>query len=161
MRAGANVMVYLRGLDGVVVPSSVREGHNVFTNAGRTWLRDLFIWQTIDETADVEVSEERLAYFAYGTGSQPASVHVVDLINQVGSDFPLQAGKATFPVSTALRLEHVLGTGDLNGNILSESGLRVRAPGASPSSFVAFYKTYEPVLKTSGFEMVTVWELKF
>ncbi len=161
MRAGANVMIYLRDAEGVLVPGSVREGHNVFTNAGRTWMRDLFHWQTIDDVADVGVTEERLAYFAYGTGSQPASVHVNDLVSQVGSDFPLQAGKATFPISTTLRLEHVLGTGDLNGNVLSESGLRVRAPGGSPSSSVAFYKTFEPVLKTLGFELVTVWELKF
>lgn len=161
MRAGANVMVYLRDPGGAVVPGSVREGHNVFTNVGRTWLRDLFIWQTIDNTADVPFFEDRLAYFAYGTGSQPASVHVNDLVSQVGSDFPLQAGKATFPVSTTLRLEHVLGTGDLNGNILTESGLRVASTGSGVSSSVAFYKTFEPVLKTLGFEMVTIWELKF
>lgn len=161
MRADANVRAYLRAPGGETVRGSVREGHNVFTNVGRTWLRDLFIWQTISPSADVAVTDARVGYIAYGTGSQSASVHVNDLANQVGSDFALQEGDASFPISTTLKLEHTLGVGDLNGYAISESGLRVWDSVGGVSGSVAFYKAFEPILKMAGFEMVTVWELKF
>jgi len=160
MSPGCNFLTYLRDPDGCIVQSSVREGHNVFTLYGREWLRNLIVWDTIAGT-DVPLEDRRLKRFVYGQGTQPASMAVTWLNNYIAGFDVNARDETTFPTSTVVRIHHTLGTGTLNGYYISETGLQLRAGAGSLENRLAFYKTFEPILKMSGFELETFWELKF
>ena len=157
---GCNVLVFLRDARGHVVPSSIRRGHNVFTRYGRTWMRDLVVWDTI-AGSDVPLENKRLRDIVYGGGSQPATKDVL-WVNSFIASYELAAqGDTTFPSSALCRIHHSIPVGDWNGTVFSEVGLR-QWEGVTPAtSMLCFYKTFEPILKTSGFSLETYWELKF
>ena len=160
MQLGSNVRVCLKDACGVEVPESVREGHNILTDYGREWLRNLIVWDTLG-ASDTPVEDRRLTRFVYGRGYQPATRYVTwPAIYYTSYDVTAQ-GVTTFPNSTTLRMEHTIGTGSGNGITFSEVGLALRKDLGSTENKLAFYKTFEPILKTSSFSLVTVWELKF
>lgn len=160
MRAGDNFLTYLRDKEGNPVSESVRRGHNVFTNYGREWLRDLIIWDTIAAT-DVPLESRRLKRIVYGRGSFPPTTDVV-WVNIYTTAYRITAQSVTtFPASTTVRLQHVIPYNSFNGTIFSETGLQLRIGNGSLENKLAFYKTFTPILKTVEFELVTTWELKF
>lgn len=55
---------------GKYVKGSLREGHNVFTNAGADWIASLVAWATIGGGPDVPFTNRRVRWMGLGTGTQ-------------------------------------------------------------------------------------------
>ena len=164
MSPGCNVHICLKDREGRVVPGSVREGHNIFTRMGRTWLRDLIVWDSINDTPpDVPLENERLQYIQFGSGGWPETKDVVgmQILRGTYDLSPSTSPYAYFPNATTCRIYHLLSTSSLNGFVLSEMGLMTSSARYGGGYQCLFYRTFEPILKTSAFALETYWDLTF
>jgi hypothetical protein len=90
---------------GKIVPGSVREGHNVFTSVGKSWLTKLMSWSTIGST-DVPFTNRRVRWIGVGTGAQLESVNVSSLSAPVLAtpvDYLVPLDSVEFVSSTIVR----------------------------------------------------------
>ena len=157
MDPGNNVLVCLKDENGVVVPSSVRQGHNVFTNYGRTWLRDLMIWDTIG-APDVPLETRRIGRIYYGRGAHLETKNVT-YPDIVITAYFMAARNVSFPTASSCAFSHSVPSGSWNGVLFSEMGLGLRA--GPYDNRITHYRTFEPILKVPGFSLETYWELSF
>lgn len=90
---------------GKVVPGSVREGHNVFTSHGRSWLAKLMGWSYIGGT-DIPFTNRRIRWIGVGSGSQLESSNVSGLsvpVLSTATDYLLPIDSVEFPTSSTIR----------------------------------------------------------
>lgn len=173
----ANVTAFLRK-DGLVVPGSVRRGHNVLTQYGAEWLAQLCAWSAFGSGAvhDTPMDSRRVRWASVGTGVQLEHVGITQMVAPAlvsGSDYLDAIDPATevsWPVPTSKKLEHVFGTADLpNPVTVTEAGLFVdfNDGGTLLDPTVAtntpiVYKIISPALvKDNTKELVLRWELRF
>lgn len=114
---------------GKLVPSSRREGHNIFTTIGRNWLSKLHSWQTIGAT-DTPYTNKRVRWIGMGIGAQLESPTVSGLAQSVlatATNFLVPIQSVEFPTSTSARFikEFLLNELTVTSTpvILTESGL--------------------------------------
>lgn len=173
----ANVTAFLRE-DGLVVPGSVRKGHNIFTRFGAEWLAQLCAWSALGSGVvhDTPRDNRRVRWASVGTGMQLEVVGITQMVAPAivsGSDYldaidP--AAEVSWPVPSSKKLEHVFGTSDLPDPVtITEAGLFVdyNDGGTLLDPTVAthppiVYKVISPALvKDSSKELVLRWELRF
>lgn len=175
MRKGANFQILMRDRVGLVVPGSMRQGHNVMTSDGRDLLTQLIAWSTVGLT-DVAFTARRARYIGVGGGTQVEDQDVVGLVTplQVTGGVYLKVLDHTlnvFPTITALTVKTVFAPAEITYSlpalVVSEAGLYFDvSPGGVLSQFSstnvpAFYKTFEPLVKLNSFSMEITWELRF
>jgi hypothetical protein len=158
---------------GKIVPGSLREGHNVFTDAGRGWLASLTAWSTIG-VIDIPYQTNLIWGVQVGSASHPEArqvsslkapvaiaahgMHVAPVVNkQIVSSFPYTFG---------VRLTAEFVEEDLwpTPTLVKEAGLMVAsatADGTSFGSIVVAYKAFAPLLKTTDFRLEVQWDLRF
>jgi hypothetical protein len=92
-----------------------REGHNVFTVAGKNLLSKLMPWSFIG-TTDVPYTNRRVRWMGVGIGSQ-LEVTTVSAINQpvlvTDTDYLSAIQSVEFPTSTSVRFIKEFGTGEI------------------------------------------------
>jgi len=145
---------------GKIVLGSRREGHNVFTYWGRTWLSRLVPWQTIAST-DAPFTNFRLRWLTFGAGYQVEDRSVLSLqdgklINSTSYLWPLTSTGFSFPTVSSVKILSTLAPADdIEDDIISEAGLVVdRYPVASGSS--AVITTVGGVTTVSGLTGMTL-----
>lgn len=169
---------------GKIVPGSIRESKNIWTNSGREFLAMLMSLQS----PGVKFREDSVAYIGVGIGSQIEDANVTRLLTptefvagtflaalDVPPTFPLTPTRTTVRYKrTFTESEITLSPGGVN---VSEIGLFTNgSPGASPpynpgTRDVTFanaalqapiaYKTFEPVRKTDVLQLEIDWEIRF
>jgi len=169
---------------GKIVPGSHREGHNVFTTAGREWLSRLMAYASLG----TPYRSDRIFYMGMGTGVQAEVPSVTRLVQPVA----YAVGQFLAPIQVPVDLS-VLGTGVTTGVVhrrefsenqlsidnvpidLSEAGLytdgdpedsydpgsRVTTISVATSQVPVSYKTFEPFRKTSNLVVELSWEIRF
>lgn len=175
---------------GKLVPNSLREGHNVFTNTGRNLLSKLISWSAIG-AADEAFTQRRVRWIGVGDGSQLETTNVSQL-NQAliatGSDYlvPVQ-DPATFPDSTSVQFAYEFATDEITVGgapvIISEVGMfadinPAATAGGTEDSEVGSgitttlnpavatnppvaYKAFEGFTKTVDFTLEVRWTFRF
>jgi hypothetical protein len=144
----SNVRFRLRDPDGVVIQE--REGHNVFTNAGRQWQRDLSGFATFPASPAAGIvqpysrTDHRAAYIGVGSGglysTDPETASQDEIAAIQGIEAPLQvtsgvwlaqvvpqgdvAPEETLPNNYTIRFIRVFGLAELN-NIGDSQGAEV------------------------------------
>jgi hypothetical protein len=125
-------------------------------------MRDLIVWDTIDDTADIALESGRIEYLYYGDGSYPETKDIAGL-QSPRAIYSMGGSNAHFsmhPNAFTCRIYHKLGAAQLNGYELSEMALLAYSARLGGYQY-SFYRTFEPILKTSDFEMETYWDLTF
>lgn len=167
---------------GVLVPGSVREGHNVITDYGREWLARLVPWETITGVSDdVAYSDMRIRWISIGTGGLVEVPGVSQMGNPVtydGTNYlcPLDpaSGRSwrTHPVPTSVKFKHEYPGSELPGILItpaSEAALFADyyngAPTLDPTlpthTPVAYKRIYPPLTKNTIQTLTIEWELRF
>jgi len=125
---------------GKIVRGSYREGHNVFTYYGRSWLSRLILWKTLSST-DLQFTDFRVRWLIFGAGYQTEDRSVLSVqdgrqINGGSYLWPLASSGFSFPTASSVKFSTVLATTDsIGGNLVSEVGLIVdRRPALSGTS---------------------------
>ncbi|TXH10942.1 MAG: hypothetical protein E6R04_04010 [Spirochaetes bacterium] len=171
---------------GKVVPGSVREGFNIWTNTGREFLALLMSIETGPTTA---FRNDRMAYIGVGTGATTEDVGVLRLVTpieyqtgqflaplNVPPTFPLTPSRTTVRYSRTFAENEITLSPGTQVNI-TEMGLFTNG---SPTAVPAFnpgtrqtgiatagsqspnaYKTLEPIGKTDSLEFEVNWEIRF
>jgi hypothetical protein len=174
---------------GKLVPSSVRDGHNVFTVTGRNLLARLLSWQTIGGT-DIPYTNRRVRWMGVGIGSQLevstvsslAQAQLGDAINYL---LPVQATE--FPTTTSARFIREFGANEITISntpvVVTEAGMfadvlpasaggvddvavdpgnvdTVLDPSVGTNPPIA-YKVFEPLTKTVDFTLEIRWDIRF
>lgn len=177
----SNFSAWLTDEGGLLVPGSVRTGHNVFTEVGRLWVSRLVAWTTVGVTTDdVPGDERRPRWLGVGSGSQleqrGAERLVAPLTITTAPDAYLRAVAApAFPVIFSQRYT-VAFTGasadfDHHGASVSvsEAGLYVDVddgggplldPGVGTNQ-LAFYKSFAALTKLAAQTLTVTWELRY
>ena len=176
---GGNFTAFLSE-GGVLVPGSVRHGHNVLTYTGKRWLSRLVAWEALDGSPDGDVAFDdkvRLRWIGVGTGSglELPSVNTIQapvLISGPQYIVPFDdiASPLQWIVPTALLIKHVFAATDLpNGVVVTEAGLFVdRNDGGlhlnptDSDNAPVFYKAIDPPLpaKSSAQTLTILWEFR-
>lgn len=171
---------------GKIVPGTLREGHNIWTNTGREYLAMLMSIETGPTTA---YRNDRISYIGVGTGATVEDVGVLSLVTPVeytpgtflkDLDFP-----PTFPLTpsrTTVRYHRIFLENEITMSVgsqvnISELGLFTNgSPTAVPvynpgsrdtgianagSQAPCAYKTFEPIGKTDALEFEVSWEIRF
>lgn len=166
---------------GKIVPGSLREGHNIWTNSGREFDA---LKKTLQTPPTTTYRNDAVAYIGIGTGTQVEDVGVTALVTPVayttglflaaldGADFPLTptrttvrykrlflAGEITFGGTTSLSITEIgLFT---NGSPLASpaynAGTRDPSIGTDPP---VAYKVFEPITKKNTLEFEVQWEIR-
>jgi hypothetical protein len=159
---------------GKIVPGSLREGHNIVTEAGLQALAHLLTWSTI--APDVALTDHRLRWISVGQGTQPEIEAVVALNDPLEVTagvylVPIDHASTVFSATTTLKIVKEFATTDLSfgGPVtIAEAGLFVdSAPGlalsaSSPLNTPFAYKTYdEGLVKTAAFTLEIEWNFAF
>lgn len=169
---------------GKIVPGSIRDGHNIWTNTGREYLALLMSLATGSAT----FRNDATAFIGVGIGSQLEDVNVLNLVNPVAFEpsvflapldipptFPLTPTRTTVRYKRTFTEDEItLAPGTVN---ISEMGLFTNgSPTAIPAynfgtrddTFAnrmaqapAAYKTFEPVPKTNALQLEIAWEIRF
>lgn len=167
-----------------ILPWTIRDDHNIFTNTGREYLALLSSIQT-PGSPGTAYRTDSIAYIGVGTGSQVEDAGVsalVEPIEYLSSEF-LAALDAppTFPLSpsrttaryhrTFLENEITLSPGTVN---ITELGLYTNGdqdtwvPGDRDTTFASAadqspiaYKTIEPIPKTDTLQFEVYWEIRY
>jgi len=174
----ANVFIWL-SKDGQVVPGSVRHGHNVFTDYGKEWLKQLVVWGTIG-AADVALTEGRFRWVGVGSGFLPELSSVEGLHTPLtittGPDEYIRAlGPKTTPVNTSVRYSTTfLGAGsdfDHHGATVDVSeaaifvdvhdGVSTQLDPSVGTHMPVAYKSFVPVTKAADQNLIVTWEFRF
>lgn len=144
-----------------------RKVHNVFTDIGKTWLRDLCYWSVISNP-DISVEEVRPRWMMVGTGYQLGVQSVTGLVTPEtfnGTDYLKVLQNPTFSPITTVRYTVDYGGTELAGLNLTEFGLIVDNGSlsvTSPSQEVVAYRSFlAPVTKSAGQTLTLDWELRF
>jgi hypothetical protein len=171
----ANFFARLVDQNGLTVPGSVREGHNVFVDVGRSILRDLIVWDTIGPP-DTARTDRRIRWAGVGTGTQNEDRNVITLVTPLqvtaGGDYlkAIDSSLTRHPTITILQHTLVFATTELSHSgdvVITEAGLYADSnPGltlnpALSTNELMFYKTFEGLVKTPAFSLEIVWEQKF
>lgn len=171
---------------GKIVPGSVREGHNIWTNTGREYLALLMSIETAPTTA---FRNDRIAYIGVGTGSTVEDVGVLNLVTpvqyatgqflaplDVPPTFPLTPTRTTVRYHRTFAEDEItLSPGsqvDISEMGLFTNGSPTAVPAYSPgtrdtgitnagSQAPNAYKTFEPIGKTDSLELEIAWEIRF
>ncbi len=140
-------------------------GRNVFTETGKTWLRDLSYWQTMG-TTDVPVSAVRPRWIIAGTSSQPSVSSVSTLATAQtfdGTNFLKQLSPPTFSPVNVARYQVSYPAAEFASVNLTEFGLVVddgSIVATSSSVNVIAYRTLStPIVKTTGQTLTVNWSL--
>jgi hypothetical protein len=187
IHAEANLWMCLRER-GKIVPGSLREGHNVFTIAGRNWLSKLCGWRVIAST-DEPYTERRVRWIGVGTGgllevTTVSALNVPTLATTTQYIVPVQS--AEFPSSTSVRFIKEFGTSEITPTgtpvTVTEAGLfvDVNPAAGSPTEDIAVgggynttlsplastnppvaYKAFEGLTKTVDFTLEVRWDFRF
>lgn len=187
IHAEANLWMCLRER-GKIVPGSLREGHNVFTIAGRNWLSKLCAWSTIGVT-DSPFTQRRVRWIGVGTGSllevtTVSALNVSSLATPTDYIVPIQSTE--FPSATSARFIKEFGTNEITTTgvpvRVTEAGLfadvnpasgaptedipvgggitTTLAPAVGSNPPVA-YKAFEGLTKTVDFTLEVRWDFRF
>lgn len=175
-RLGVNFTALMRDASGLEVPGSLRQGHNVMTEAGRDHLARLILWSAFG-TPDVAITGLRARWIGVGDGTQPEAKEVVRLASPVLCSTgqylkPLDATLTVFPTITSVTVKVIFAPTEISivgPALVSEAGLYFDAMVSGATSLnssvgdnvPAFYKTFEPMVKLNTFSMEILWELKF
>lgn len=176
---------------GKIVPGSLREGHNIWTNTGREFLALLMTYQA---PAATQWRDDRVFYIGAGTGAQTEDATVTGLIAPTaysGSTFlaplDLTAGVSPsfplLPARTTVMYHRVFAENEITTGVgsqvsVSELGLftngnqstfavagRDTSMGTSGVNAKAqspcAYKTFEALPKTDALELEVSWEIRF
>ncbi len=169
---------------GKLVRRACRDGKNIWTLAGREHLAQLMSYSSYGPPL-VGARADRIRYFGFGSGSQPEVSSVTSLVTPIafdaGGDFLAQVAIPTYPLSptlTTVRYTRIYATNELSVTgsvVLTEAGLFT--DGAPGSAFAPgtrditltnallqvpnAYKTFDPLTKTTNFEIETNWEIRF
>lgn len=179
----SNFSAWITDEFGLIVPGSIRKGHNVFTDFGRQWLRELVIWSIIgdlDTVDDAPYNERRFRWIGVGTGVQYELRSVESLVSPLsvttGPTTYLRVLPApTFPTFNSIKYT-VAFTGasadfDHHGAsvTVSEAGIFVDiddggGPGLDPTdsdNIPVAYKTFDALTKAAAQTLTITWEFKF
>ena len=179
MYPGCNVEIWLSNQDGKV-PGSYRVGHNVFTDFGKNWLRDLVLLNSFGDAVDGTGSDtprttHRMRWVAVGgTSNFLELASVVALSSEAvitASDVRKELPAPTFPTNSSVRYAIAFAGAELPDPInVVEVGMFVDADeGVGPThgptvtgvSPVA-YKSFPPLpTKTASETLNIVWEFRF
>ncbi len=171
---------------GKIVPGSIREGHNIWTNTGKEYLALLMSLETAPTTA---FRNDRMAYIGVGTGATVEDVGVLSLVTPIeytaGQFLAALDVPPTFPLTpsrTTVRYHRIFAETELTMTVgsqvnISELGLftngsplaappytpGTRATGIATAGAQApnAYKTFEPIGKTDALELEISWEIRF
>jgi hypothetical protein len=172
---------------GKIVPGSLREGKNVWTNTGREFLALLMSQQALY----TPFRTDSIAYIGCGSGSQVASTSVLALANPIAADtgiflaqlnipptFPLTPSRTTVQYSYTFLQTELTIPPSIVPVYISEIGLFTNGnqtnnfvPGPSPTGrdtslanaalqSPAAYQTFEPVGKTNALEFEVDWQIR-
>lgn len=171
---------------GKIVPGSLREGHNIWTNTGREYLA---LVMSIETGPTTGFRSDRMAYIGVGVGATVEDVGVLNLVTPVEYEvgqflapldvpptFPLTPTRTTVRYHRSFAEDQITTTPSSQVNI-SEMGLFTNG---SPSALPAYspgtrstgiatagsqapnaYKTFEPIGKTDSLELEISWEIRF
>jgi len=170
---------------GKIVPGSIRDAHNIWTNTGREYLALLMSLADANNT----FRKDAIAYIGVGTGATLEDVNVLSLANPVAfspstylaaldiaPSFPLTPTRTTVRYKRTFTEDEItLAPGTVN---ISEIGLFTNgSPTALPTAYAfgtrdvsfanrmaqapAAYKTFEPVPKTNALQLEIAWEIRF
>lgn len=178
MVVAANFCAWLTDEQGFDIPSSYRRGHNVFTNIGREWLKQIVVWATTGP--DVAVDTRRFRWIGVGSGVYSEIVNVEQLASPLtvtsGPDTYLRVlGTRTEPTNFSVKYVTVFsGAGadfDHHGASVdvSEAGLYVDVhdgvgTGLDPTdedNLLVAYKTFSTLTKLAAQTLTISWELRF
>lgn len=171
---------------GKIVPGTLREGHNIWTNTGREYLALLM---SIETGPTTPFRNDRMAYIGVGTGATVEDVGVLNLVTPIeyvaGQFLAALDIPPTFPLTpsrTTVRYHRIFAETELTMTVgsqvnISELGLFTNG---SPSAVPAYspgtratgiatagaqapsaYKTFEPIGKTDALELEVSWEIRF
>lgn len=160
-----NLHIRVQNPDGSVIDE--RKVHNVFTDVGKTWLRDLSIWSVITNP-DVPVTEVRPRYVIAGTGYQLGLQSVTALVSPStynGAIYLKEITSHSFGPITTIRYTIEYPGAEFASVDLTEFGIVVddgNLVTTSPDHTVVAYRSFEtPVTKLNGQTLTLDWELKF
>lgn len=170
--------------NGKIVPGSLREGNNIWTNTGREYLSMLMSIEVVGSPG-TPFRQDRIAYIGAGTGSQTVDAGVTGLINPIayvaGQFLAPVNTPPTFPLSpnrTVVEYRRTFSESEITtspGTVnISELGLFTNG---RQSDFVAgsrdttitnavsqspvAYKTFDPLGKKDSTELEIVWQIHF
>jgi hypothetical protein len=149
MMGASNFRALLRER-GKIVPGSLREEHNIFTNAGRNWLSRLIAWQSIGDV-DVSYIDDRIYGIAVGSLAHPESRSVDSLKNEQS----LVQAMSSFPFSFGVRFTAEFLEWYIPTVLIQEAGL------ITMNGILVAYKTFVPLLKAPDFRLEVQWDLRF
>lgn len=171
MHCESNFEAWLTDEQGRVVPGSRRVGHNVFTDTGRDWLRDLVSWSAL--SPDVALDSRRFRWVGVGTGSQLELNNIEGLVTPLalsGGDYITTLPAWTAPTLTSKKFTIVFGAGAFGGDYaISEAGIFVDVhdgvgtlldPSVSDNVPVA-YKAFDALTKLDAQTLTVTWEFRF
>lgn len=173
----SNFFACLRTKEGLIVPGSVRRGHNVLTNFGREWFAKLMVWQTIAAT-DVPFTDDRIRWIGVGSDNHPETKMVERLKQAVTITIGPNAYLAkvddppVFPAVNWVQFSRTFGTAEISHTtavVIKEAGLYADedsggGPGLSTlvgTNQLVAYKTFEGLVKFSGFTLEIKWDFRF
>jgi len=174
---------------GKVVPGSLREVHNVFTNNGRSWLANLVAWSSLADP-DVAKTHQRVRWLGLGTGvtflESPEVGRLETPVKVNSSDYLAAIHTTSFPpaIAPGARFTREYGTGEISIATnpvvpVSEAGLFVDTLGlygtadsvfpgldtlldpTSETNSPVAYARFEPITKTQDFVLEVRWDFRF
>jgi len=174
---------------GKIVPGSLREGHNIWTNTGREFVAMLMTYKAGGLSA---YRDDRMSYVGIGTGLQTEDPGVTGLVRPIpyvsgvflapldhnATDFPLSPTRTTVKYTRVFSEDQI--TYQTTSSVLiSELGLftdgnpnanfqagpppagRATDINSSPQQAPVAYKGLpEPVEKTNALEFQVEWEIR-
>jgi hypothetical protein len=183
MLVESNFHAWLTNEAGLVVPGSHRNGHNVFTESGREWLKQVIVWASIGSNLigdDVPQDERRLRWIGVGSGTLLELTSVGALMSPLSitvspTMYLRVLGTRAHAIDSAVSYTtSFLGSGvdfDHHGSsvTISEAGIFVdvdsgSGPGLDPSVSVnapVAYKSFAPLTKLAAQTLTISWEFRF
>lgn len=171
---------------GKIVPGTLREGHNIWTNTGREFLAMLMSIETGPSTG---FRSDRMGYIGVGTGSTTEDVGVLNLVTPIAylpgqylaaldtpPTFPLTPSRTTVQFHRIFAENEITTTPGSQVDIAemglftngSPSAVPIYSPGTRDTGIAnagtqapAAYKTFEPVGKTDSLEFEVSWQIRF
>jgi len=157
---------------GKIVRGSLREGHNVWTVTGRTYLAQSIAYS--DYAALTPIRSDKVFYMGLGSGAQPEVASVEALANPVPyltNQYMKPIQSAEFPTdpitSVAFNTEFLEGEISIGAGAsveLREAGLYTENESGHVSDGLGApvaYKNFEPLVKTTQFRLQVRWEIRF
>jgi len=163
----------------------VREGRNICTLTGREHIAELIALGSLSPRTTIR--DDRIAYIGVGTGSQPEVSNISSLVEPTPYKTAEFLAPLVFPASfpatsstaqnTAVQFIREFGKNEVSlgyNVVLTEAGLFTDGDpdndwdtSATPTDYSTasgrapmFYKTFEPITKTTEFTLRIVWEVR-